>query len=58
MTLQDGITAAGGFTDFARRRLFLYHSDGLAERYRLGPNFALTNNVALRPGDKLVNPRE
>jgi hypothetical protein len=58
MTLQDGIQAAGGFTEFARRRLFVYHPDGLAERIRLGPNFSLTNNPALRPGDKLVNPRD
>lgn len=58
MTLQDGIQAAGGFTDFARHRLFLYHADGMAERIRLGPDWAATNNPALRPGDKLVNPKD
>lgn len=56
MTLQDGIDAAGGFTDFARRRLNLQHWDGSREFYRLGPGRTLTNNPALRRGDRVYSP--
>jgi hypothetical protein len=56
MTLKDGIEAADGFSDFASRRLRIYHRDGSEERYRLGPGRTLTNNPILRMGDKVMCP--
>ena len=56
MTLKDAIGAAGGFSEFATRKLSLWHSDGTAEHYRLGPSRTLTNNPALRPGDAIKSP--
>src|SRR5208282_3999822 len=58
MSLQDGIQAAGGLSPVARRRILLFHADGLAERIQLGPKWTLTNNPALKPGDKIVSPQE
>jgi protein involved in polysaccharide export with SLBB domain len=58
MTLKDAIDGAGGFTQFANRRIWLRHLDGTVERYRLRGDWFLTNNPALKPGDKVINPRE
>jgi protein involved in polysaccharide export with SLBB domain len=58
MTLKDAIEAAGGFTDFANRRVRLVHTDGTVERYRLRGDWTVTNNPVLKPGDKVHNPRE
>jgi polysaccharide export outer membrane protein len=57
MTLKDGIDAANGFTDYARRSLRIRHWDGSEERYRLGAGRTLTNNPALKPGDYVISPR-
>src|SRR5262245_48388170 len=51
MSLKEGIAAAGGFTDFARRKFRLQHWDGSVETYWLGTGRALTNNPPLRAGD-------
>jgi protein involved in polysaccharide export with SLBB domain len=56
MTLKDAIDAAGGFTDFARRRLRIRHWDGSEEGYRLGAGRILTNNPTLKPGDYVISP--
>lgn len=58
MTLQDGIQAAGGLDESARRKLLLYHEEGLAERILLARDKSLTTNPALRPGDKIVSPQD
>jgi polysaccharide export outer membrane protein len=58
MTLKDAIEAAGGFTEFANRRIRLRHLDGTVERYRLVGDWVRTNNPALKPWDSVVNPRE
>jgi protein involved in polysaccharide export with SLBB domain len=58
MTLQDAITAAGGFNAFAQRRLRLRHANGTTERYRVTVGYELTNNPTLTPGDAILNPRE
>jgi protein involved in polysaccharide export with SLBB domain len=58
MRLKDAIEAAGGFTEFANRRVRLIHLDGTVERYRLRGDWVLTNNPALKPGDKVQNPRQ
>ena len=34
MTLTDAFAAAGGFTDFARKRIRLHHWDGTEEYYK------------------------
>ena len=57
MTLKDAIEAAGGFNEFANRRIRLRHPDGTVESYRLVGDWAHTNNPALRPGDNIHNPR-
>jgi protein involved in polysaccharide export with SLBB domain len=58
MTLKDAIQAAGGFTEYANRRIRLRHLDGTVERYRLVGDWVRTNNPALKPWDSVVNPRE
>src|SRR4051812_25028888 len=40
MTLKDAIEAAGGFTDFAVRRITLRHWNDSVERFRLKPGWA------------------
>jgi len=57
MTLQDAINAAGGFTDFAPRKLHVIH-DGLTTVYKLGPGRTLPNNPSVQPGDKIYSPRQ
>ena len=58
MRLNDAIEAAGGFSEFASRRIKLRHLDGTVETYRLRGNWTVTNNPALKPGDRVQNPRE
>jgi protein involved in polysaccharide export with SLBB domain len=58
MTLNDAFAAAGGFTDFARKRIRLRHWDGTTEYYRWSVHSPLTNNPALKPGDQILNPRD
>lgn len=58
MRLNDAIEAAGGFTKFANRRIKVIHSDGTSQRFRLRGDWVRTNNPALRPGDKIHNPRD
>jgi protein involved in polysaccharide export with SLBB domain len=58
MTLKDAIEAAGGFTKFANHRIRLYHLDGIGEKLRLSGNWFLTNNPNLKPGDRIINPRD
>ena len=55
MTLKDGISAGGGFTDFAGRTLILRHWDGSADWYRLGSRMTVTINPELKPGDEIVS---
>jgi hypothetical protein len=55
MMLKDGIDAAGGFNEYARR-LIIIHEDGSRKKYRLGPGRILTSNPALRPGDRIYSP--
>jgi len=57
MKLKDAIEAAGGFTEFSSHRIKLIHSDGISQRFRLRGDWMGTNNPALRPGDKIHNPR-
>ena len=57
MTLRDGIEAAGGFTEFAERRVRLIRSDGSSQTYRLHSGWSATNNPLLNPDDSLLNPR-
>jgi hypothetical protein len=52
MTLQDGISAAGGFA-FAYK-VWLIHPDGVKESFKKQP---LIFNPFLRPGDKIICPR-
>jgi protein involved in polysaccharide export with SLBB domain len=56
MTLQDAVSAAGGFTDFAPRRLRVNHN-GVSTLYRLGPDRTFTNNPAVQAGDSIYSPR-
>jgi hypothetical protein len=56
MTLKYGIAAAGGFDEFASRRIRIFHWDGTEERYHLGKGLSLSNNPVLKPGDSVVNP--
>jgi hypothetical protein len=56
MTLQDAITSAHGFSDFARRRLRVNHSDGSADIYKLDSKRHLTNNPPVLPGDMIYSP--
>ena len=57
MTLKAAFAAAGGFTDFAPPRLHLVHWDGTSETYKWNSKHSLTNNPALKPGDKMTSPR-
>jgi protein involved in polysaccharide export with SLBB domain len=57
MTLQDAITSAHGFSDFADRRLRVNHSNGSANIYRLDSKMHLTNNPPVSPGDMIFSPR-
>jgi len=56
MTLQDAVSAAGGFTDFAPRRLRVNHN-GVSTLYRLGPGRTFTNNPPVQAGDSIHSPR-
>ena len=58
MTLKDAIAAAGGFTEFAWERIRLQHWDGSSERFRWSGKRPLANNPPLKPGDKVINPRQ
>jgi protein involved in polysaccharide export with SLBB domain len=58
MTIDDTLKAAGGFTDFAHRRLRVNHPDGSANLYRLDSKMHLTNNPPVLPGDVIYSPRE
>jgi hypothetical protein len=58
MTLRDAFSAAGGFTQFAWERIYLQHWDGTVEKFRWSSEKPLTNNPALRPGDRVINPRQ
>jgi hypothetical protein len=55
MTLQDAVKAAGGFTDFASRRLQVTR-DGVKTVYRLGPSRTFSNNPPVQPGDRIHCP--
>jgi protein involved in polysaccharide export with SLBB domain len=57
MTLQDAISAAHGFTDFAPRGLRIRHSDGSLDFYKLDSKMHLTNNPPVLPGDNILSPR-
>ena len=56
MTLQDAVSAAGGFTDFAHRRLRVTHN-GVTTVYRLGPSRTFTTNPPVQVGDAIYSPR-
>ena len=58
MTLRDSFSAAGGFTEFAWEYIHLQHWDGTVEKFRWSSKLSLTNNPALRAGDKVINPRQ
>jgi protein involved in polysaccharide export with SLBB domain len=55
MTLQDSVKVAGGFTDFASRRLQVTR-DGVKTVYRLGPHRTFTDTPPLQPGDMIYCP--
>ena len=57
MTLQDAITAAHGFSDFANRRLRVNHSDGSVDIYKLDSKRRLTNDPPVFAGDMIYSPR-
>jgi protein involved in polysaccharide export with SLBB domain len=58
MRLKDAIDAAGGFNEFANRRVKVIHSDETSERFRLRGDWSRTNNPALKPDDSIHNARE
>lgn len=58
MTLKDAIATAGGFTDFAMSGVRLVHWDGTIERYKGSAKRPLSNNPMLKPGDRVISPRE
>jgi protein involved in polysaccharide export with SLBB domain len=59
MRLKDAIDAAGGFTEFARHRIKVIHSDGTSQKsFRLVGDWVRTNNPALHDGDRIHNPRD
>jgi protein involved in polysaccharide export with SLBB domain len=60
MRLKDAIEAAGGFTEYATHLTRLIHLDGTVEKYRLRGKWPVTNNPALKPGDRVhsSNPRD
>lgn len=57
MTLKDAIAAAGGFTEFAWPRIVIQHPDSSKQQYKWSSARPLRNNPALKPGDKVWNPR-
>src|SRR5262245_10652326 len=58
ITATAAISMAGGLTDFvSSHSLYVTHSDGSRERYPLTSDYRLTNDFALRPGDKIHSPR-
>lgn len=56
MTLQDAVNAAGGFTDFAPRRLQVTHG-GVKTVYKLGPGRTFPNTPPVQAGDIIYSPR-
>lgn len=56
MTLQDALSAAGGFTEFAGNGIQLIHWDRSTERFPRSSVGPPTNNPVLRPGDQVWNP--
>jgi len=56
MTLQDAVSAAGGFTDFASRRLRVNH-DNVSTVYKLGPGRTFTTNPPVQADDVIYSPR-
>jgi protein involved in polysaccharide export with SLBB domain len=60
MRLKDAIEAAGGFTEYSTHLIRLFHLDGTIEKYRFRGNWPVTNNPALKPGDRVhsSNPRD
>lgn len=57
MTLRDAISMAGGFTEFAVPEIVVKHVDGTMHLYKWTPEKQLLQNPLLRPGDKVINPR-
>lgn len=57
MTLKDGVSAAGGLTEFANHKIWITHWDGSREVYRWHGDIMFYNPL-LRPGDKLTIYRE
>ena len=57
MTLQDGVNAAGGLTDFAHGTGKITHWDGSLELVHLNRDHKLAENPLLFPGDKVIFPR-
>jgi SLBB domain len=58
MTLKDAIDAAGGLDEFGGHKMEITHLDGSENRYFLKPGWELTNNPALKPGDRLYDPHD
>jgi protein involved in polysaccharide export with SLBB domain len=58
MRLKDAIEGARGFAEFADGAVGILHRDGMTERYSLREAWSLTNNPALKPGDRIHNPRQ
>lgn len=56
MTLQDGFSVAGGFTESAGNMIRLIHWDGSTERFPRNSVGPPTNNPVLKPGDQVWNP--
>jgi protein involved in polysaccharide export with SLBB domain len=57
MTATEAIREAGGFSEF-HRSLEIQHWDGSSKRYRLTSDYRLVPDEVLRPGDRIVVPRE
>jgi protein involved in polysaccharide export with SLBB domain len=53
MTMNDAILAAGGFTEFAGRKIWWEHNDGSSQY--LSWLVPVTNNPVLRPGDLVID---
>jgi polysaccharide export outer membrane protein len=58
ITAMDAVHQAGGFTDFALPALIIVHWDHSRESYVLTPELQITNDIPLKPGDQVVNPRQ
>jgi polysaccharide export outer membrane protein len=56
VTVIDAIQLAGGFTDFAGQNLYVLHLDGTRQIYRRTSEGQFTNDIILRPDDKVVSP--